>query len=124
MRRLAADLGSVVLLKGAATVVAAADGVSAVSASGPPDLATAGSGDVLSGLVGSLLASRQGRAEADGSALTDADVVRIAATGAYLHGLAGRLAGAAGRPVVSEDVLNAVPEAIALVRNGDVGLPA
>lgn len=124
VRRLAADLGSVVLLKGAATVVAAADGVSAVSASGPPDLATAGSGDVLSGLVGSLLASRQGRAEADGSALTDADVVRIAATGAYLHGLAGRLAGAAGRPVVSEDVLNAVPEAIALVRNGDVGLPA
>lgn len=117
VRRLAAELSAVVLLKGAATVVAAADGTAAVSASGPPDLATAGSGDVLSGLVGSMLASGAARAAARGADFGDADVVRVAAAGAYLHGLAGRLAASGGRPVVSEDVLRAVPDAIAIARD-------
>ena len=117
MRDLAARLASVVLLKGAVTVVSAADGVAAVSASGPPDLATAGSGDVLSGLTGSMLAAGNARA---GGRLTAADVVIIAAAGAYLHGLAARLAAAGQFPIVSEDVLNAVPAAVALVReSGD-----
>ncbi len=117
VRDLAARLASVVLLKGAVTVVSAADGVAAVSASGPPDLATAGSGDVLSGLTGSMLAAGNARA---GGRLTAADVVIIAAAGAYLHGLAARLAAAGQFPIVSEDVLNAVPAAVALVReSGD-----
>ncbi|MCB0915392.1 MAG: NAD(P)H-hydrate dehydratase [Actinobacteria bacterium] len=116
VRELAANLGSVVLLKGAATVVAGAEGTAAVSASGPPELATAGSGDVLSGLIGSMLAAGNARA---GGELTEADVVEIAAAGAYLHGLAARLAAEGGRPIVSEDVLASVPTAIAVARQSE-----
>ncbi len=109
VRALAAELDSVVLLKGAVTVVAAGAGPATVSASGPPDLATAGSGDVLSGLTGSMIAAQRG-------ATDDTSIRRTAAAGAYLHGLAGRLAAQGGRPVVSEDVLAQVPAAIALTR--------
>ncbi len=113
VRTLAADLGAVVLLKGADTLVAAASGPAAVSSSGPPDLATAGSGDVLAGLVGSMLAAANARGSGD---LTDTEVVEIAAAGAYLHGLAGRLAAAGGTPIVSEDVLGHVAAAVAVAR--------
>ena len=57
-RRLAADLGCVVLLKGDATVVADPDGTAFVNATGTPWLATAGTGDVLSGILGALLGDR------------------------------------------------------------------
>ena len=107
--RLAAELNSVVLLKGAATVVAAAHGPAVVSAAGPSDLATAGSGDVLSGLAGSMLAAHRGEASAEA-------VREVAAAAAYLHGTAGRLAAAGDRPIVSDDVLAAVPGAIAVSR--------
>lgn len=113
VRRLAADLDSVVLLKGAVTVIAGANGSAVVSASGPPDLATAGSGDVLSGLIGSLVAANH---VADST-----DLARVAGAGAYLHGVAARLAAAGGRPIVSEDVLTAVPDAVALARNVAAG---
>jgi hydroxyethylthiazole kinase-like uncharacterized protein yjeF len=113
VRRLAADLGSVILLKGAVTVVSGGTGTAMVSASGPPDLATAGSGDVLAGLVGSMVAAN--------TVTDDVELARVAAAAAYLHGVAGRLAAADGRPIVSEDVLNALPEAIALARSGGIG---
>ena len=103
---------SVILLKGAVTLVSGATGTAMVSASGPPDLATAGSGDVLAGLVGSMVAAN---AVAD-----DGEMARVAAAAAYLHGVAGRLAAADGRPIVSEDVLNSMPAAIALARSGEV----
>lgn len=72
----ARTLRAVVLLKGAPTVVAAADGRQAVVASGGPELATAGSGDVLAGAIGALLAA--------GLSPWDA-----ATTGAFVHGRAG-----------------------------------
>ncbi|MFD6416816.1 NAD(P)H-hydrate dehydratase [Streptomyces sp. NPDC060194] len=84
-RRLAAEFSATVLLKGSTTVIAsspAAPGLAApvrANPTGTPWLATAGSGDVLSGLTASLLAT--------GLSAPDA-----AATGAYLHGLAGRTA--------------------------------
>ena len=80
-RRAAAELGLTVLLKGSTTVIASPAGHPPVlvNATGTSWLATAGSGDVLSGLTGSLLA--QGLAPPD-----------AAAAGAYLHGMAGRLA--------------------------------
>jgi hydroxyethylthiazole kinase-like uncharacterized protein yjeF len=85
-RMAAAELGATVLVKGSTTVVAAADGDSAagpalVNPTGTSWLATAGTGDVLSGLAGSLLAQGLGPREAAGVA-------------AYLHGLAARLAAA------------------------------
>ncbi|MEU6099549.1 NAD(P)H-hydrate dehydratase [Streptomyces flaveolus] len=95
-RELAGRYGATVLLKGSTTVVAAAGGKGPVrvNATGTSWLATAGSGDVLSGLAGSLLAAGLSAVDA-GSA------------GAYLHGLAGRLA-AAGAPVGAHDVAEAV----------------
>ncbi|MGW5616085.1 NAD(P)H-hydrate dehydratase [Streptomyces sp. NPDC003877] len=98
VRELAARYGATVLLKGSTTVVAdAGGGAVRVNATGTSWLATAGSGDVLSGLAGSLLAAGL-RAVDAGSA------------GAYLHGLAGRLA-AEGAPVGAHDVAAAIPAA-------------
>ncbi|MET8567330.1 NAD(P)H-hydrate dehydratase [Streptomyces sp. NPDC004783] len=97
VRELAGRYGAAVLLKGSTTVVAGAGGrgVVRVNATGTSWLATAGSGDVLSGVAGSLLAAGLSAVDA-GSA------------GAYLHGLAGRLA-ARGAPVGAHEVAEAVP---------------
>ncbi len=95
----AAELGCTVLLKGSTTVIAspAPDQEVLVNPTGTSWLATAGSGDVLSGLAGSLLA--QGL-----------DPSRAAAAAAYLHGLAARLA-AEGAPIGSSDIITAIPAA-------------
>ncbi len=99
VRELAARYRATVLLKGSTTLVADAGGTGPVrvNATGTAWLATAGSGDVLSGLAGSLLAA--------GLSAWDAGSV-----GAYLHGLAGRFA-ADGAPVGAHDVAAAVAEA-------------
>jgi hydroxyethylthiazole kinase-like uncharacterized protein yjeF len=75
-RRLAAELGAHVLLKGDATVVATPEGRVRVNPTGSPYLASAGSGDVLAGAIGALLA--QGL-----------DPLDAGSVGAYLHGLTG-----------------------------------
>jgi hydroxyethylthiazole kinase-like uncharacterized protein yjeF len=96
----AAELGITVLLKGSTTVIAE-PGPSRpawVNSTGSSWLATAGSGDVLSGLAGSLLA--QGLAP-----------LEAAAVAAYLHGLAGRLA-ARDAPIGASDLLTTIPAAI------------
>ncbi len=103
-RRAAADLGAVVLLKGNATVVAGPDGIAYVNPTGTPWLATAGSGDVLSGLGGALLAG-------------GLDPAQAAAAAAWVHGLAGRLA-AGGVPTSAAGVLDALPAALRAVRPG------
>jgi hydroxyethylthiazole kinase-like uncharacterized protein yjeF len=102
-RRAAGQLGVTVLLKGSTTVIASPDnGPVLVNPTGTPWLATAGSGDVLSGLTGALLA--QG--------LTPA---QAGLAGAYLHGLAGRLAaspdGAGQAPIGASDLVRALPAA-------------
>jgi len=107
-RTLAADLGAVVLLKGSTTVVAHPDGHVQVNPTGSPWLATAGSGDVLAGIIGALLA-----AGADAGA---------PAYGAFVHGLAARRASFGG-PMTALDLVGAVPGAIASLRDADQAIP-
>jgi NAD(P)H-hydrate epimerase len=76
VRRLARDTNCVVLLKGATTTIADRDGRVRVVRSGTPTLATAGSGDVLSGVIGATIARGH-------------DPLDAAALGAHLHGRAG-----------------------------------
>ncbi len=110
-RTLARELNAVVLLKGASTVVAAPSGVAYVCVTAPPELATAGSGDVLAGLVGSLLAHHHASAGVD-----DDDAARLAAVGAHVHGVAGALAASGGRTVAALDLVHALPDAVSRVR--------
>ncbi|NUS09209.1 MAG: NAD(P)H-hydrate dehydratase [Nonomuraea sp.] len=101
-RGAAAELGVTVLLKGSTTVVAEEARPVRVNGTGTSWLATGGTGDVLSGVAGALLAQ--------GLSCYDAGSVA-----AYVHGLAGRLA-ARGAPLTSADVATAVPSAIRAIR--------
>jgi NAD(P)H-hydrate repair Nnr-like enzyme with NAD(P)H-hydrate dehydratase domain len=93
-----------VLLKGTTTLVADPEGAVRVNTASTSYLATAGSGDVLSGVCGALLAGGLGALDA-GSA------------GAFVHGLAGLLAsGSPPSPITAMQVVDAVPEAIAATR--------
>jgi hydroxyethylthiazole kinase-like uncharacterized protein yjeF len=96
--KLAAWINGVVLLKGDRTIVATPAGETWVNPTGSSALATAGSGDVLAGLLGSLLAA-------------GLPAERAAVAAAYLHGLAGRRAAEDG-PVTSPDVAAALREVI------------
>lgn len=98
---LAAAWRAVCVLKGPGTVVAAPDGRWAISAAGTPALASAGSGDVLAGVIGAFLASDPG-----------ADPWRLAAAAAELHGLAGAVAAERGPGVVASDVADALGPAL------------
>ncbi len=100
-RRAAEVTGQVVLLKGSSTVVAAPSGQVRVVVQGPPQLASAGTGDVLSGVIGALLAKGLEPFEA-------------AYAGAWIHAEAGRL-GAETDPqgVLAGDLVELLPEAIA-----------
>lgn len=117
-------LGGVVLLKGARTLIASPvhDGAVLSVRAGTPWLATAGAGDVLAGIIGALVAQHSARAASDLSFLA-----ALAATGAWVHGAAARLAagqfipthpdapasaGGPGRPIVAGDVALAVPGVI------------
>jgi hydroxyethylthiazole kinase-like uncharacterized protein yjeF len=106
VRELAARYGATVLLKGSTTLIAAPDPAVPVrvNPTGTPWLATAGSGDVLSGLAGSLLASGLSAIDAGSAA-------------AYLHGLAARLASRQA-PVAAHDVAARLPQAWRDVMSG------
>jgi ADP-dependent NAD(P)H-hydrate dehydratase / NAD(P)H-hydrate epimerase len=102
-REAAERSGAVVLLKGDDTIVADPNGRVAISPGATPALATAGTGDVLSGLIGALLAKRLPPFEA-------------AALGALAHGLSGRAAAerVGADHVVAGDVIEALPQGLTL----------
>ncbi len=101
-RRAARDLGVTMLLKGNATVVADPGGTAYVNPTGTPWLATAGSGDVLSGLLAALLAS-------------GLHAPLAAASAAYLHGVAGQRAAADGPPTAPDVLAQLRPALRALI---------
>jgi ADP-dependent NAD(P)H-hydrate dehydratase / NAD(P)H-hydrate epimerase len=97
-RELAAATGAVVLLKGPTTVVAHPDGRVHVHVAADARLATAGTGDVLSGIIGALLAR-------------GVDALAAAAAGAWLHGRAAQEGPAQG--LIASDVVDGLPAALA-----------
>lgn len=101
--RAAAKLaGAVVLLKGPDTVVASPDGRAAIAANAPPWLATAGSGDVLAGMIGAMLAQQVPAFEA-------------ACIGTWMHGEAGQ---EAGPGLIAEDLPEVLPAVLRRLFDG------
>jgi NAD(P)H-hydrate epimerase len=96
-RDAAASAGAVVLLKGADTVIAAPDGRVVINTNAPPDLATAGSGDVLAGMIVGLLAARMETFEA-------------ACAATWIH---GRIAAKHGPGLIAEDLVNGISPVLA-----------
>jgi hydroxyethylthiazole kinase-like uncharacterized protein yjeF len=103
--RLCAESGAVVVLKGPGTIVCSPDGRVVVASGGGPELSTAGSGDVLTGITAAALAKGMNAADA-----------AIAAV--CLHALAGRVAGR-GDGTVAGDLIDALPEALIRARSGE-----
>ena len=100
-KTLASRLCSTVVLKGAHTVVVGRDGAYAVNLSGCPALATAGSGDILSGIIGALLANGQ---------YSSFECARAAV---FLHGFTAELAVPLGsRGLIADDLICYIPQAI------------
>jgi NAD(P)H-hydrate epimerase len=103
-RKAAAETRAVVALKGSRTVIASPEGEVRINPTGTPVLATGGTGDVLTGAVAALLAR-------------GLSPVQAATAAAYVHGLAGAIAGAeTGEGTTASDVARAIPLAVRRIR--------
>jgi NAD(P)H-hydrate epimerase len=100
-RRAAEESQAIVVLKGDDTIVAAPDGRVGLNRGGAPALATAGTGDVLSGVIGAYLAKGM-------------DPFHAACAGVFVHAAAGRLAAQRLGPegVIARDVIELLPTAL------------
>jgi ADP-dependent NAD(P)H-hydrate dehydratase / NAD(P)H-hydrate epimerase len=100
--RLAKASGHVAVLKGAGTVIASPGGRIAVCPRGTPALGTAGTGDVLSGVIAALLARM--------------DAFDAACVGVLWHAIAGEWSSATDRGLLASEVADALPEALSVLR--------
>lgn len=121
--QLAARLGVTVLLKGSVTAVATPGGFGATAGPATPWLATAGTGDVLAGILGALVATHGTAVGSDPELLGP-----LAASAAVIHDMAARIAAGdprgddprgdvQGRPITALDVAHALPDAVAAARH-------
>ncbi len=111
-RRAAAAARAIVVLKGDDTIVADSEGRVGISRGGASALATAGTGDVLSGVIGAYLAKAM-------------DPFHAACAGVFVHAAAGRLAARVIGPegVIASDVIEALPRALPPVQARDRDAP-
>ncbi|HUI44948.1 MAG TPA: NAD(P)H-hydrate dehydratase [Nitrospirota bacterium] len=112
--RFAKDYNVVLVLKGAGTVIATPQGEIFINSSGNPGMATGGTGDVLTGMIGGFLA--QGR-----------PAVQAACLSVYLHGLAGDIAARelGEASLIAGDVIEKIPHAMKeMEKNGGNAAPA
>ena len=110
VREAASAAQAIVVLKGDDTIVCAPDGRAAISRGGASALATAGTGDVLSGVIGAYLSKRM-------------DPFTAACAGVFVHARAGQLAAAeiGDEGVIASDVIGLLPRARAGRREADGG---
>lgn len=106
---LSKSIGKIVLLKGAATVVASPDGRLYINSNGNSGMATAGSGDVLTGIIAALIAQKY-------------DPFDAAVNGAYIHGLSGDEAASqfGEDALTATDILNCINCAIKKLRSSAI----
>ena len=106
-RQSAIEWGSIIILKGARTVVAFPDGEVYINSSGNAGMATGGAGDVLTGVIAGLIGQGLSSHEA-------------ALAGVYIHGLAGDIVARSGMiGMIASDIIKALPAAIFGIQEKD-----
>ena len=103
---MAKKLHVIVVLKGNNTLIASPDGTVITNKSGGPELATAGTGDVLAGILGALLALNKGK-------VTSENLIEIGATASYIHAEAAKLNSKG--PVSASGMVMNIPAIIAKI---------